>query len=580
MAAEARSGGSPPVPEVPKQAFSLTLSSGAVFATSLIVQLVGFAGSVILYKYYALGDARTALLGTAQFYLLIASSINGIGDLRIGTAYTYFLARGMPPRQTTATYLGLRVAMVGTIGIFLVVLAPLSLGFGAIAPPGMMFETLALFLVLPIFWSISTVYNQTHIGTGNSLRAQYPSLIEAIARVPAIYWVTFHDPTILTIAAAYAFGAGVAAVFSLPAIWPRLAGFRKAEAVRMFRFAWPLMASLMLNYIVTNTVPLLVKIGVSAAAFSWFLAANGWRVLVLSLPAAIATPLFPYLAGLHRQERWEEIRLGTWQALRYASMLLVPGVVALVVYRFNFLNNFANQTYAVQGSTALAILAIGALPLALSQIIQSGINAIGRQRLELYITATQILVLFGGIGLLMPPWGLFQIHPGIVAGSVAILLSSVAALALNTYFMESLIRVHIRPSSIAGITVSAAGAFGALVTLNRFHLFPVSSGLQLLAAVLIGFVVYFVILAAIGELTRADVRRIGHSLGLPRAVIEAIARVPWRERSPDLAPLADLAAAPGLRSTELPEPFTGIREMPEVGDAPLPSEAPREPPAP
>jgi O-antigen/teichoic acid export membrane protein len=563
---------------VPKQAFSLTLSSGGVFATSLAVQLIGFAGSVILYKYYAIGDARTALLGTAQFFLLIASSINGIGDLRIGTAYTYFLARGMPPRQTTATYLLLRVMMVGGIGLFLVVIAPLSLGVGPIAPPGIMFETLALFLVLPIFWSISTVYNQTYIGSGNSLRAQYPSLIEAIARVPAIYWVTFHNPTILTIAAAYAVGAGVAAAFSLPSLWPRLAGFRKVEALRMFRFAWPLMASLLLNYVVTNTVPLLVKIGVSAEAFSWFLAANGWRVLVLSLPAAITTPLFPYLAGLHRLERWEAIRTGTWQALRYSSMLLVPGVIALFVYRFNFLDDFANHSYAVQGSTALAILAIGALPLALSQIIQSSINAIGRQRLELYITITQILVLLGGIGLLMPPWGPFPIHPGIVAGAVAILLSSVAALALNTYFMESLIRVHIHPASIAGITVSAAGAFGALVALNRFHLFPVSSSVELLAAVLVGFVVYFVILALIGELSRDDVRRIGHSLGLPRSVVEAVGRIPWRDRSPDLAPLTDLTLAPGLRSTELPEAFTGMREMPEVGDAPIPGDGPREPP--
>ena len=210
-AAPPRSDDSPPPVAVPKQAFSLTLSSGGVFATSLAVQLIGFAGSVILYKYYAIGDARTALLGTAQFFLLIASSINGIGDLRIGTAYTYFLARGMPPRQTTATYLLLRVMMVGGIGLFLVVIAPLSLGVGPIAPPGIMFETLALFLVLPIFWSISTVYNQTYIGSGNSLRAQYPSLIEAIARVPAIYWVTFHNPTILTIAAAYAVGAGVGA---------------------------------------------------------------------------------------------------------------------------------------------------------------------------------------------------------------------------------------------------------------------------------------------------------------------------------------------------------------------------------
>ena len=386
-----------------------------------------------------------------------------------------------------------------------------------------------------------------------------------------LYYVAFYDPTILGITIAYVVGAAASAVFSLPSILPRLRAFRVGEGLRLFRFAWPLMASLMLNYLVTNTVPLLIKIGVSAGAFSVFLAANGWRVLVLSLPGAVVTPLFPYLAGLHRQQRYESIRTGTWQALRYSAMLLVPGVVGLVVYRYNFLNVFANSSYAGQGSIALAILVIGALPLALSQIMQSSINAIGRQRLELYITSTQILVLLAGIALLMPPWGPFQIHPGIVAGSVAILASSFAALALNTYFMETLIRVHIHPPSIAGITASAAGAFSVLYLLNHYHLFPVSTWYQLLSAVFIGFTVYFFILAGIGELTKEDVHRIGGSLNIPRRVLDGAARITWRTSTPGLAPV-DLARAPGLRSTELPEPFTGTREFPEIPT--LPEEVP------
>jgi O-antigen/teichoic acid export membrane protein len=565
-------GASAPV-EVPRQALSLTLSSGAVFGASLLIQLIGFAGSLLLYKHVGINTAGQALLGTAQFFLLIGSSINGVGDLRLGTAYTYFIARGRPASANTTTYLLVRTAMVGTVGLLLFLVAPLSIGGASITSGGTELTSFGLFMSLPILWSLSTVYNQMFIGEGNSLRAQYPSLIEALVRLPVLYYVAFYDPTILGITFAYVAGASASAIFSLPSIYPRLLAFKVSEALGLFRFAWPLMASLMLNYLVTNTVPLLIKIGVSAGAFSVFLAANGWRVLVLSLPAAVTTPLFPYLAGLHRQQRYESIRTGTWQALRYSAMLLVPGVVALVVYRYNFLNVFANSSYAGQGSLALALLVAGALPLALSQIIQSSINAIGRQRLELYITSTQILVLLVGIALLMPPWGPFQIHPGIVAGSVAILASSIAALLLNTYFMETLIRVHIHPISIAGISVSAAGAFSALYALNHFHLFPVSTWYQLLSAVFIGFTVYFFILAGIGELTKQDVDRIGSSLNLPRWLIDGACRIPWRAQTVHLAPV-DLARAPGLRSTELPEPFTGTRELPEIST--LPAELPPE----
>jgi O-antigen/teichoic acid export membrane protein len=567
--------------EVPQQAHSLTLSSGAVFAASLAIQLIGFAGTSLLYKTIGLPASGRALLGTAQFFLLIASSINGVGDLRLGTAYTYFLARGKPATDNTTTYLAVRMAMVGAVGLLLFVVAPLTVGGAQIVSGTTELESFGLFVSLPLLWSLSTVYNQMFIGEGNSLKAQYPSLVEAVARLPVLFYVAFYDPTILGITIAYAVGAAASAAYSLPEVVKRLRGFQTPEAVRLFRFAWPLMASLMLNYLATNTVPLLVKIGVSAAAFSVFLAANGWRILVLSLPTAVTTPLFPYLAGLHRQERYEAVRSGTWQALRYSAMLLVPGVVALVVYRYNFLNVFAGSGYASQGSIALGLLVVGALPLALSQIIQSSINAIGRQRLELYITSTQIVVLLVGIGLLMPPWGPFQIHPGIVAGAVAILASSIAALALNTYFMETLIRVHIHPGSIAGITASAAGAFSALYALNHAHLFPVSSWYQLLAAVVIAFTAYFFLLAAIGELTREDVRRIGRSLSLPERAIALFARIPWRERPPDLPPV-DLSRAPGLRSTELPEPFTGVRELPEIhpeeAAPPLESGGPPPPP--
>jgi O-antigen/teichoic acid export membrane protein len=582
------SGGPPQPVAVPKQAFSLTISSGAVFAASVAIQVLGLLGSIILIKQTNRDQSLVALVGTVQLFLLIASSINGVGDLRLGTAYTYFLARGKPATDNTTTYLVVRMAMVGAASFILFVLAPLSVGGDRIASGGQELLAFGLFMILPLLWSASTVYNSMFIGEGNSLKAQYPSLVESLARLPFLFFVAYHDFTILGMTLAYVAGAGASALYSLSAISKRMRGFRWPEGTRLFRFAWPLMASLLINYLVTNSVPLIVGIGLGAKLLSVFLAANGFRILILSLPAAVATPLFPYLAGLHRQEKYEAIRQGTWQALRYSAMLLVPGVVALVTYRYNFLNVFYTSFYASQGALAMALLSVGALPLALSQVIQSSINAIGRQRLELYITSTQVIVLFAMVGLVVPPWGPLAIHPGVVAGAVAILASSIAALALNTYFMESLIRVHIHPASILAITVSAAGSFTSLYLINhnihpgapgsiaagfgdRFGTLwialhsssPVSTWYELLTVVVLGFVVYFVILALVGELTRVDVRRIGHSLSLPHDLVETMAEIPWREAPPDLAPV-DLARAPGLRSTELPETFTGTRELPEI----------------
>ncbi len=579
----------PPAREVvPTQAHSLPLSSGAVFAASLAIQLLGLAGSIFLTKRIGLSTAGVTLLGTAQLFLLIGSSINGLADLRLGTAYTFFLARGKPPRANTTTYLlvGMLMDVVAVAVLFAV--APLSIAGASITHGTSEWVDLGLFLLLPILWSFSGLYNSLYIGLGNSLRAQFPSLVESLVRLPCLIFVAFYWHSIEGIAVAYVIGAISSTLFSLPELRPHLAKFQWKEAAAMFRFSWPLMGSLFINYVVTNLTPFLV-VSLSTAQLSIFLQANGWRILVLSLPAAVTTPLFPYLAGLYKKREFEAIRRGTWQALRYSSMLLVPGVVALVTYRYNFLHVFATDLYAGPGSLPLAILVIGALPLSLSQIIQSAINAIGRQRLELYITSTQVAVLLVGVAILLPPHGIFPIFyrlypasldPGLIAASTAILLSSIAALALNTYFMETLIRVHLRPRPIASIILSAAGSFGALWLVNHVHPFPVSNWYELLAVVFLGFAVYFVILAGVGELTRADVRRIGSQLGVPAGFYEPLARVCWRETTPGLPPI-DLSEAQGFQTTELPETFTGTRELPELAELspegePLPPEPPKD----
>ena len=570
----ARAGAVPP----PKH--SLALSSGVVFAISLTVQLIGFIGSTIfLARHVGITDAGKALIGLAQLFLLTASSINGLGDLRIGTAYTYFLARGKSPTDNTGTYLLFRAAMVALAGLVIFVIAPSVIGGSNFASGSSNLAMFGIFLTLPLLWSFSTVYNQMHIGLGDSVKAQFPTLVEGAARLPVLIYATFYAPNLEAITAAYVVGALASALYSFPAVSHQLRKARRVEILRLFRFAWPLMASLFLNYVVTNLIPFFVA-GQGTALLNIYLVTNGFRILLLSVATAITTPLFPYIAGLHQRREYERIRQGTWQALRYAAMLLVPAVVALVTYRSNVLNVLTNASYVLPGSLVLAVLVAGALPLAFSQIMQSSINAIGRQRLELYITSTQFGTLLLATVLFVPPYAIFPVFdtfipasqdPGLVAAAATVLLSSVAAMALNTYFMERLTRVHIQPWPIVGITLSAAGSFLALSILNHTRLFPVSSSYQLVAAVLVGFVVYLLILAGIGELTRADVRSIGQSLGLPRLLYEPIARVCWREDHPGLSPV-DLSRADGLRSTELPETFTGTTEGPEIA-AVLPESA-------
>ena len=554
-------------PAVPKPALSLTLSSGAVFGASLGIQVLGVVASYFLYHHIGnVSNSGAALLGTVQLFLLIGTSINGIGDLRIGTAYTFFLARGKSASDNTTVYLLVRMAMVGVVGLVLFVLAPLSVDGYRLVLGNVEWTSLGIFLVLPLLWSFTAVYSNLYIGLGNSLKAQYPSLVEALARLPVLIFCAYYDPTVEGLTLAYVVGALASTIYAAPAVLRQMRRFRRAEAFHLFRFAWPLMGSLLLNYLVTNMIPFLVAFRSGTAELNAFLLANGFRVLVLSLPAAVTTPLFPYIAGLHRQDEHDAVRRGTWQALRYTSMLLVPGVVALVTYRSTFLAVLGGSRYVAVGSWPLAILVVGAIPLALSQIMQSSINAIGRQRLELYITSTQVVVLFSATFLL---YDVLPAGDDLIAAAIAVLLSSSAALLLNTYFLETLLKVRIQLRSVLGITLGAALAFGVISRFNKPGFLPAQTGYQLAGVIVLCFAVYFVVLALIGELTKSDVRQIGRSIGLPARFCDQVARLCWRGASPELAP-ATPDEAPGLRQPELPDTFTGTRELPDIGE-PLPS---------
>jgi len=553
-------------PAVPKLALSLTLSSGAVFGASLAIQVLGVVASYFLYHHIGnVSNSGAALLGTVQLFLLIGTSINGIGDLRIGTAYTYYLARGKAPADNTTVYLLIRMGMVSAVGVVLFVVAPLSVDGYRLVMGDVQWTSLGIFLALPLLWSFTAVYSNLFIGLNNSLKAQYPSLVEALARLPVLVFCAFYEPTIEGLTLAYVVGACVSALYAAPTVLRYAYPFVRQEAAQLFRFAWPLMGSLLLNYMVTNMIPFLVSFRSGTAQLNAFLLANGFRILVLSLPAAVTTPLFPYIAGLHRQEEYDGVRRGSWQALRYTSMLLVPGVVALVTYRSQFLNVLGGSHYVAVASWPLAILVVGAIPLSLSQVMQSSINAIGRQRLELYITSTQVVVLFAST------FGLYAIVSNgddLIAASVAVLLSSSAALALNTYFLETLLKVRIQLRSVVSITVAAALAFGVISRFNKPGFLPVQTGYQLAGVIVLCFAVYFVVLALIGELTKSDVRRIGRSLGFPARFCDAIAKLCWRDVDAELPP-ATPEEAPGLRQPELPDTFTGTRELPDIGE-PLP----------
>jgi O-antigen/teichoic acid export membrane protein len=539
----------------PPRLGGVSLSSTGVFVVTVLIQFLGYIPTHFFAQNVGETPAGQSVLGTFQLFLLLASSINMIGDLRIGTAYVFFVARGESTKVGTGTYLVLRAAMVAFAGIAVWFVTP-----HVSNDVGPYLELFALWMVLPVLWSVSTVYSQLLTAQGRSTGGQLPSLIESIVRTAALTYVALGSlhlasqdfaSIIAPITYCYLLGAGVSAVYSLPAVWRQLRPYNQIVARRFFKFAWPLMGSLLLLYFSTTIIQFLVVADYGRGVYNVFLTANGFRILALAAPAAVAVPLFPHLTGLHRARDYELIRSRTWAALRYTAFVMIPTAMILVVYRSNLLNVAYSHGYASAG-TCLAIMAVSAVPAALSQIIGTALNSVGRQRLELYLTSIQFSVLIGASLLFMTPVGLFGLSP-LNAAAIAVLLSSGAALAVNTFFMERLLAVRIQPRPIANLILGAAVGFLAVDGYNFLFAGRISSTVELIPGIVIGFAADAFFLAGIGELSKADVRLIVGALGLPARLGNALARLCWRPESWPVNPrLTDAGEALRPLPSEMP----------------------------
>ncbi|MCI4360882.1 MAG: hypothetical protein L3J91_04195, partial [Thermoplasmata archaeon] len=157
------------------------LSSTGVFLITLAIQLLGYIPTHFFAQHVGLTLGGRDALGEFQWFLLLASSINMIGDLRIGSAYTFYVARGESPRVGTGTYFLLRVVMVVAGGALLWASAP-ELPYST----GQYLGLFALWMSLPLLWSVSTVYMQLWVAQGHSVRGQVPQLVESIVRTAAL----------------------------------------------------------------------------------------------------------------------------------------------------------------------------------------------------------------------------------------------------------------------------------------------------------------------------------------------------------------------------------------------------------
>ncbi|MDE1835131.1 MAG: polysaccharide biosynthesis C-terminal domain-containing protein [Euryarchaeota archaeon] len=555
-----------------------------IFLNSVGGQVLGWVATKELFLHVAPSpgeNAGLAFLGLATLYTLIASMISTIGDLRIGSAYVFFVARGGRAGNLTAAYLLFRIAALALLAGGFALLAPVIAPWLGLSLPKDLLP-LDLFLFLPLLETPSFVYAYLTSAQARAADGIWPFVVENVLRTAGLVYVAFiwtFDPTVAghsvdllgfrttiqlvgpglvqDIAEVYVVAAAVACISII--VHSRVSArglFRglsfdgmRGELRTMSIFAAPLVGAMFLTYAVSSLPPFVV-----AAAFTGpnatkyvqgFASANAFLLLLMFLPNAITVPLFPDMASLFVRGENRELRRRTRKSMRWTVLILAPAVLASIVFRKVLLNDLytgAITSGPWDAELALAILAASSIPQALFRITGSVLDGVGQQKRELYLSATQLVVLVAASLVVLWPTSPLRFL-GITGAALAVLFSMSAGSLANFWFLHRYVKANPSPWPYLKIIGAAAVTFLLFSTTFSKALgsllgdpdlaIPVQISWVLAITILAGVVLYTLILAGIGELTKEDVRELGGSLGLPRRLIEFVARFCWRVSWPD-----------------------------------------------
>lgn len=505
------------------------------FLVSVIGQVMGWVGTkeIYLHAIQSSTSPGAAFLGTATFFVMLSSIIVGLGALKMNTAYTFFVARGAPKRTLTGTYLLFNLLSFSALSTLVVILAVIFNWF-----PGYN-SSLVLIMLLPVVGIPASVYAVLQNVEGRTAIGQIPVLIEVSVRISLIVffaqefnnqniYTSFGHSLVFDIALAYFLGGVASLLYSLPVL-REVSLERFVPTLKdMATFALPLMGGMFFTYAAGMIVPVIVRILAGPTVLLYYSSDNAFLILLMFIPSAVCTPLFPDLARMHVRGEDDQLKLRIRQSIRYTLMLLAPAMIAIAVFRVDLLNIMYSGAVVAMGGTALIIFAIAVLPTALFRITATALDSVGLQKRELYISFVQFVVVVAATWALTPQYL-------VLGAAAAMLIAMSASLGMNAYWLHRYLPLSFPLRAIVTVLLASLATFLLLSSANFSHLLggiglhlAVDKWYVLLPVIMSGLFLYLLILAAVGELAKQDVLDLVRTLGLPESWGKPFTRLCWR----------------------------------------------------
>jgi stage V sporulation protein B len=461
--------------------------------------LITVASAVFVISGYAVNVWLGRLLGPedyGRFGVVIAliTVLNVVQNAAIPQAVARFVAANSEPPEGI-----LRLGAELQIGVALVLTACLVIAAPWISTllgdDNLVYPLRVIALVLPaygIFTLLMAFDNGRRAYTRQAVTQGTYAVAKAIASIGLSYPLQLLGAVI---------GYVVAPLVAIVVGWQRLWAPRATLGYRsLLGFAGPLSVYALASVGQLNFDILFVKAmvpGTGAAGF--YAASQNISRIPYFLLTGLAVILLPAVAAAVTRGG-EAVRSTSREALRAAVLLVVPPAALIVATSARLVELVYSESYA-PGAGALSILAIGMGAVALSTVVASVVNGIGRAGATAAVTVGGTALTVVLCPILIPPFGA-------TGAALATTAGGTVSLVILTLLATSSIPHLIPLASVARIC-AASGIVGVaawLVPASGFWLV-----LEYLAAGLAGAA----LLVMGGELTERDLRTTLASLRRP-----------------------------------------------------------------
>jgi O-antigen/teichoic acid export membrane protein len=463
--------------------------------TQIINAIVGWIALCIIAKLW--GNFAPAALGVIQFTISFLAIFNLVADLGFGQAHIKKVSEGKELARCIGTYafikLLLTLLMMGVALSYIFVAEWLGVDF----PSGTTKSLLLIFLLYYLFQNLFSIPFRTFDGLRETAKRSVASVVEVFVRVPLMIGVallamesitktTFSLPAFLLpfqsflardpiSALGWCYVFGMAGTFLASLIFFKKYPIGK-PSLRLLKeyskFALVVALIPIITILLTSVDKVMIGFFWSEVEVGYYFSAYKIITLLLIIPLAIETLLFPTISSYHAKKDFKGIASLTRITERYASMIAMPLVILLLVIPGPILSILFSKNF-LPAVGALGFLACWSLIYSLDIPYSSLLRGINRPDLlvKVGITACGFNILANL--LLIPKNGLLA-WAGIVgpeAAGFATLMAELVALILLRFEVKKVVPMkifqthtprHLLAGLLMGICLIALSTFNPL----------------------------------------------------------------------------------------------------------------------